>query len=58
MITRDATTSNGNLYFDKDGNRSYGDQILVAIIGIHPNGGAEVKFDADQILILPNFDLV
>lgn len=51
-------TNNGNFYFDKDGDSTIGDEILLANIDRHPNGDVLSDMHANQILITPDFDWV
>ncbi len=52
-------TSVGNLYYDVDGDRDVGDEVLVANIAASTALGADVLTDmhANQILVIPSFDL-
>ena len=45
--------SNGNLYFDADGNADYGDQVLVATL----TASELDNFNASRLLLLPGFDI-
>ncbi len=50
---------NGNFYFDQDGDRDVGDQVLVANVARNPDNGGDylADFHANQILVIPNFNL-
>jgi Ca2+-binding RTX toxin-like protein len=50
--------TNKNLYFDQDGDRDVGDQVLVANLSRGSTGDDLAHMHANQILIVPNFDFV
>ena len=50
-------TENGNFYYDADGDRDVGDQILVANIASNQLGGASLSgMNANQIYVFESFD--
>jgi len=52
--------STGNLYFDLDGNRDYGDEVCIAHLDVSDSYGSDSLSDmhANQILIVDNFDFL
>lgn len=49
-------TLTGDLYFDADGNRDYGDEVKVANLSVSSAGDQLVDMHANQILIVDSFD--